>query len=310
MPLYQELSQSRPEKEVVFAIGVFDGVHRGHQHLMSIVRDEARHRGALSGAITFANHPRNVLLPENPILLINDITDRIKLLSEQVDFVVPLTFDIDLSRIRAREFCQNLVELVKMNELVVGPDFALGFQREGTPQVLAEIGMDLGFSVRVVDLFLQDQQGISSTVIRTMIEGGNVVDAGNCLGYPVFLKGMVQYGSQQGRILGFPTANVIPASSAVTPRDGVYAGLVSIGEDRARPAAISVGTRPTFGKNARVVEAFIIDFDADIYGRGIKIEFHKWLRDQAIFDSMEDLKSQMSLDVESVVEFVESLNLG
>ena len=308
MPLYQELSQSRPENNVVFAIGVFDGVHRGHQHLMSIVRDEAKRRGSLSGAITFANHPRNVLLPDNPILLINDISDRIKLLSDQVDVVVPLTFDIDLSRTRAKEFCRNLVDLVKMKELVVGPDFALGFQREGTPKVLAEIGDELGFSVQVVDLLLQDQQGISSTAIRAMIESGNVVDAGTWLGYPVFIKGTVQYGSQQGRILGFPTANVIPGVGAVTPGDGVYAGLVIMGEDRGRSAAISVGTRPTFGDNARVVEAFIIDFDADIYGRTIKVEFHKRLRDQVIFDSMEDLKAQMSLDVESVVGFVESLD--
>ena len=119
MPLYQELSQSRPEKDVVFAIGVFDGVHRGHQHLMSIVRDEAKRRGSLSGAITFANHPRNVLLPDNPILLINDISDRIKLLRDHVDFVVPLTFDIDLSRTRAKEFCRNLVDSVKMKDKVV-----------------------------------------------------------------------------------------------------------------------------------------------------------------------------------------------
>jgi riboflavin kinase/FMN adenylyltransferase len=304
MSLYQELSESRPKKDVIFAIGVFDGVHRGHQHLMSIVRGEAEHKDAFSGIITFANHPRNVLLPDNPILLINGIEDRVNLLKHQVDFVLPLTFDIDLSKIRAKEFCRNLVELVRMKGLVVGPDFALGFQREGTPEVLAEIGQNLGFSVRVVDLLLQDEKGISSTAIRAMIEAGDVVGAGQWLGYPVFVKGLVRFGAQQGKELGFPTANIIPGTESVTPGDGVYAGLVDLGEGRLRPAAISVGSKPTFGINGRVIEAFIIDFDSDIYGSVIKIEFHKRLRDQLIFDSVEDLQSQMSLDVEEVVKLI------
>ena len=170
MPLDQELSKPRPSKDVVFAIGVFDGVHRGHQYLMGIVRDEAERLEALSGAITFIAHPRNVLSPTNPISLINVIEDRVALLNEQVDVVVPLTFDIAVSQTRAKEFCRHLVELVRMRELVVGPDFALGFQREGTPEVLRAIGEELGFSVRVVESFLEEEKGISSTAIRAMIE--------------------------------------------------------------------------------------------------------------------------------------------
>ena len=304
MPLYQELSQSRPKKDVVFAIGVFDGVHRGHQHLMSIVRAEAESQETLSGVITFANHPRNVLVPDNPILLINDIEDRVKLLRDQVDVVVPLTFDIDLSRTRAKEFCQHLVDLLRVKGLVIGPDFALGYKREGTPQVLTEIGKELGFSVRVVDLLQQDEKGISSTAIRAMIEGGDVAGAGNWLGYPVFVKGVVQAGEQRGRTLGFPTANVVPAANTVIPMDGVYAGLVGLSGEKGKPAAISVGTKPTFGVNDRVVEAFIIGFNSDIYESVIKVEFHQRLRNQISFDSVEELKSQMSLDVDNVLQFV------
>ena len=185
MPLDQELSKPRPSKDVVFAIGVFDGVHRGHQYLMGIVRDEAERLEALSGAITFIDHPRNVLSPTNPISLINVIEDRVALLNEQVDVVVPLTFDIAVSQTRAKEFCRHLVELVRMRELVVGPDFALGFQREGTPEVLRAIGEELGFSVRVVESFLEEEKGISSTAIRAMIENGDVDRAGKWLGYPV-----------------------------------------------------------------------------------------------------------------------------
>ena len=307
MPLDQELSKPRPSKDVVFAIGVFDGVHRGHQYLMGIVRDEAERLEALSGAITFIDHPRNVLSPTNPISLINVIEDRVALLNEQVDVVVPLTFDIAVSQTRAKEFCRHLVELVRMRELVVGPDFAPGFQREGTPEVLRAIGEELGFSVRVVESFLEEEKGISSTAIRAMIENGDVDRAGKWLGYPVFIKGVVQSGDQRGRTLGFPTANVIPFTQSVTPADGVYAGLVDIGDDQLRPAAISVGTKPTFGVNSRVVEAFIIDFSADIYGKLIKMEFHRRLRDQVEFNSIEDLKLQMALDVEGALRIVGSV---
>tara|TARA_B100001750_G_C15403787_1_gene544015 strand:- start:461 stop:1045 length:585 start_codon:yes stop_codon:yes gene_type:complete len=193
-----------------------------------------------------------------------------------------------------------------MKELVIGPDFALGYQREGTPEVLMEIGTELGFSVRVVDLFLEGEKGISSTAIRAMIESGDVARAGDWLGYPVFVKGVVQAGDQRGRTLGFPTANVVPVEHAVSPGDGVYAGLVDVGEGRARPAAISVGTKPTFGVNARIIEAFIINFNDNIYGNLIKVEFRERLRDQVEFGSIEDLKLQMSLDVERVLQIVES----
>ncbi|MSQ40862.1 MAG: bifunctional riboflavin kinase/FAD synthetase [Dehalococcoidia bacterium] len=295
---YQELSQATPPSDTVLTIGVFDGVHRGHQHLIQQVRREALARGRLAGVVTFRNHPLAVLRPEAPLLLLTTFEERLRLLeAQEIDLVVPLTFDLELSRLRARQFCALLQEKLRMRGLVVGPTFAMGFQREGTPEVLQTLGQEMGFTVRVVDVLLEGEERVSSTALRRVLGEGNVTTASRYLGHPFALEGIVARGEGRGRDLGFPTANLEVAPDLAVPGDGIYATWAYLEGDGRWKAATSIGVRPTFGEGRRTIEAFLIGFQGDLYGRRLRLEFTHRLRDELHFDSVEALVRQMHEDV-------------
>ena len=303
---YQELSQATPPSDTVLTIGVFDGVHRGHQYLIQQVRQEALARGYLSGVGTFRNHPRTVLRPETPLLLLTTFQERLRLLEAQgVDIVVPLTFDLELSRLRARQFCALLQERLRMRGLVIGPTFAMGFQREGTPEVLQNLGQEMGFTVRVLEALLEGEERVSSTALRRVVGEGDVAKAGRYLGHPFTLEGIVARGEGRGRELGFPTANLEVAPGLAVPGDGVYATWAYLEGDGRWKAATSIGVRPTFGGGQRTVEAFLIGFQGDLYDRRIRLEFTHRLRDELRFDSAEALVRQMHEDVRRAERLLE-----
>ena len=302
MRVHEELPDTPPDRNTILTIGVFDGVHRGHQHLLKRVVEEASRKGMLSGVLTFVNHPRSVLVPDTCISYITSVEDRLTLLKEAgIDMVIPLHFDMELSRLRAHEFTGLLQERLRMAGLVMGYNFAMGYKREGTPETLATIGNEQGFFVNVVDAVSVEGGRVSSTVIRDSVTAGDVAEASELLGRPFSLCGKVVVGDGRGRTLGFPTANLDYSEDRLAPGNGVYATWACVGDDRYM-AATNVGVRPTFGENERIVEAFLLDFDGDLYGKDITLEFVGRLRDELRFESAEALVTQMHVDVEQARE--------
>ena len=280
-------------------IGVFDGVHRGHRHVLGRLDEIAREAGRTSIVLTFRNHPASVLRPDFDARYLTTLDDRLRLIREAgVDLLVPITFDVGLSRLTAREFAVLLRSRLLMRDLVVGPDFAMGRNRDGDVAALAALGREVGFSLHVVGPLLDDAgQPIRSTHVRDALSKGDVADAAGLLGRNYTLSGTVVAGHGRGGPLGFPTANLeVPAGMAV-PADGIYATWAHVGGER-RMAATSIGVRPTFGEGERTVEAFILDFDGDLYGREVCLEFVGWLRPEARFDTVEALREQVQRDVD------------
>jgi len=302
---YQELSQASPPSDTIISIGVFDGVHRGHQHLIQQLLGEARARGGLAGVVSFRIPPRAILRPDVAIPLLTTVEERVRLLKGLgLDLVVPLTFEVALSRLRARQFCALLQQKLRMKGLVVGPTFAMGFQREGTPEVLQRLGQEMGFTVRVADPLLEQGEMVSSTAIRRALQDGNVVRATHYLSHPFAIVGQVVEGEKRGRTLGFPTANLAVDSSLAVPADGVYATWAYVEGAGRWKSATNIGVRPTFGAGARTIEAFLIGFQGDLYQRQIRLEFTQRLRDETRFETPEALVRQMREDVRRAEEML------
>ena len=298
MQLLHELPAQPPSQSALLTIGVFDGVHLGHRHLLERLRETAARENAASAVLTFTNHPRTVIRPGDCVQYITTVEDRLELLRrEGVDLVLPLTFDVELSRLKADEFVDLLLERLNMGGLVMGSSFAMGHQRGGTPPVLAEMGRDKGFSTTVVEPASSQGEEVSSTAIRDAVSRGDVGRASRLLGRPFALRGVVVRGQARGRSLGFPTANLNLPRSQIVPGNGIYAARAIV-EGAARPAAVSIGVRPTFDDGERVVEVHILDFGGDLYGSELAVEFVERLRDELRFDSAEELVAQMNDDVE------------
>ena len=298
MRIEQELAQTHIDRDSVLTIGVFDGVHRGHQSLLAKVVAEAKTKGGAAGVLTFRNHPDSVLNPNFQPQYITSIAERIRLIKDLgIDFVVPVTFDMEIAGLRARKFTELLRSKLRMRGLVVGPDFAMGYKREGNVDMLSDMGAELGFSVSVVDLLSDGGDAVHSTSIRKALVDGNVKDMAKKLGRNFSISGTVVTGDKRGRTLGFPTANIEVGLDMVVPGNGIYATLAFVDGER-HMAATSIGTRPTFDGKGRTIEAFLLEFDSNLYNRKLRLEFVQRLRDELKFDSVDALLEQMELDVE------------
>ncbi len=298
MRIEQELAQTHIDRDSVLTIGVFDGVHRGHQSLLAKVVAVAKTKGAAAGVLTFRNHPDSVLNPNFQPQYITSIAERIRLIKDLgIDFVVPVTFDMEIAGLRARKFTELLRSKLRMRGLVVGPDFAMGYKREGNVDMLSDMGAELGFSVSVVDLLSDGGDAVHSTSIRKALVDGNVKDMAKKLGRNFSISGTVVTGDKRGRTLGFPTANIEVGLDMVVPGNGIYATLAFVDGER-HMAATSIGTRPTFDGKGRTIEAFLLEFDSNLYNRKLRLEFVQRLRDELKFDSVDALLEQMELDVE------------
>ncbi len=307
MRIDEELSLASPSKDTLLTVGVFDGVHLGHRHLFSRLKREARERGLSSGAVTFINHPWRVLYPEQPISYLSTPEERVRLIGELgLELVVPITFDLELSMLTARQYLERLQEHLRMRGLVVGPDFALGHQREGDTRVLAALGQEMGFSIEVVDPLYLGEVPVRSTVIREALSRGDIGKATKLLGRNFSLYGEVAAGFGRGKGLGFPTANLQVAPERLLPGDGIYATWARLDDERYMAAA-SIGTRPTFGPGERTVEAFLLDFQGDLYGREVSLEFVQRIRDEVSFESPEALQLQIAQDVAATREILGSV---
>ncbi len=298
MTVHQELAKAAPSRETALTIGTFDGVHLGHQRLLRHLNAMAASQGLQSMVLTFRNHPRLVLNPGAELDYITSLEDRIATLQGQgIGQVVCIDFTRELSLLEASEFVSLLSRYLRMKGMVVGPGFALGHHREGDIPTLRRLGAELGFWVEPVEPVLSDKMVIRSSVIRGLIAGGDVGGAGRMLGRWYSLTGRVVEGDHRGHLLGFPTANLSLEPGLVTPEDGIYATWATVDGCR-HEAATSIGVRPTFGQSRRTVEAFIMDFEGDIYGKPLALEFAARLREERAFPNSESLIEQMKLDVE------------
>ncbi len=306
MRIHHELANAFPQSSAVpgamagmaLTIGVFDGVHRGHQRLIGKVVDEAKQHGCSAGVLTFRNHPDSVFNPDFCPRYITSVPERIRLIKQiGVDFVVPITFDREIAAIRAKDFAAMLCDTLRLRSLVVGPDFAMGYKREGTVDALSAIGADMGFTVSIVELLSEDAAPVSSTGIRHALVRGDVSAAAKMLGRNFTLDGTVVSGEKRGRTLGYPTANLAVSPGMAIPANGIYACRAYV-DGVAHMAATSIGVRPTFNGEGRTIEAFLLQFDKDLYNKGLSLEFVQRLRDELKFDSVDDLLEQMRQDVE------------
>ena len=307
MTIHQELAQASPSRDTALTIGVFDGVHLGHQQLLRRLKAIAKDRGLLAAALTFRNHPRVVLNPEVKLGYITSVEVREALLrAEGVDLVIPVEFTRELSLIKAREFAALLCDQLRMKAMVVGPDFALGNRREGDIPTLNRLGSEMGFRVEPVQAGLIGTSPVKSSEIRGRITQGDVKLASDMLGRWYSLTGVVVEGDRRGRLMGFPTANLSVDADLVIPADGIYATWAILDGQR-HQAATCIGVRPTFGVSQRTVEAFILDFQGDLYGTPVTLEFASRLREDRAFPSAEALIDQMNVDVEQTRGVLSSL---
>jgi riboflavin kinase/FMN adenylyltransferase len=291
----------------VTTIGVFDGVHRGHQQIIARARQLAAERGLPAVLLTFTPHPSEVVRPGSHPPQLTTNTRKAELAAELgIDVVVFLPFTLEFSKLTPEEFIhQAVVAELHADAVVVGENFRFGHKAAGDVAMLAELGSRWGFDAQGVPLLAEGGRPISSTYIRSCVEAGDMDAAAHALGRPHRLDGVVVRGDQRGRGLGFPTANVRTASFAAVPADGIYAGRVvridewgnTLASLPTLPAAISVGTNPTFDGRHRSVEAYVLDFDGDLYGQNLGVEFAHRLRGMVRFDSVEDLITQMTDDV-------------
>ena len=298
MRIRRELEGLDLEGRTAVTIGVFDGVHLGHQSLVSRLNEVAERWGLASVVLTFRNHPASVLRVgfEPRYLTVPD--ERVRLLrATGVDRVVQTTFDAALSQLGARTFAGLLRDTIGMRVLVAGPDFAMGRNREGSIAVLAGIGEEVGFDVEVVEPLLGPEgEAVRSTAVRAAVSSGDMERVTAMLGRSYSIAGTVVRGHGRGGLLGFPTANLQMPTESLAPRDGIYACWVEIDGSRYMAAA-SIGERPTFPGAGRSVEAFVMDFEGDLYGRDLRLELVRRLRDEEKFDSVDELRLQVDRDV-------------
>lgn len=294
-----DLASVQLEQPSVVTIGVFDGVHRGHQQLIRRLVDEARATSRLAVALTFFPHPDVVLRGLTGRYYLTTPEQRAEYLGELgIDYVITLPFNSEFRQIRAAAFVDTLIGHLRLSSLWVGSDFAMGYQREGNVDFLRDQGEAKGFSLQVIDLLLADSDGaISSTAIREALLAGEVEQARDWLGRSYVLSGEVVHGDHRGRELGFPTANMDIWAEQVIPANGIYAGWARLGDERFM-AATNVGVRPQFDGDNITVEAYLLDFDRDIYGQQLTFTFEKYLRPEAKFESVDALIVQINADVE------------
>ena len=307
MDVQTELPAALPS---AVAIGVFDGVHRGHRHILSRVCKVAERDGLASTVVTFNPHPAQILRPESAPAMLTNIEQRLELFTEiglQRAFV--LKFDAKMSHMEPENFVSEiLLNGIGTRVIVAGSDFHFGLARRGGVDMLKALSRKLSFLVEDIELDVQEghAEPISSTAIRRALAGGQVAAAAEMLGRAYFIEGEVIMGAQRGRTIGFPTANIPISYDRAWPADGVYAGWFTDEGGTKYQCAINIGRRPTFYEHAEysVLEAHLLDFDDDLYGQQVKVEFGEFVRSERRFKDVDALVQQLKEDIEHIQEIL------
>jgi riboflavin kinase / FMN adenylyltransferase len=313
MQVHRDINNLPDFKNAVITIGTFDGVHSGHLQIITQVKKEAENNNGDSVIITFDPHPRMVIHSKNAeqknIQLLNTLSEKIELLAKQkIDHLVIVPFTDAFSNQNAGDYIsQFLVSNFHPKTIIIGYDHRFGKNRSGDYKMLENLEEEFNYKVKEIPVHILDHVTISSTRIRNALNTGQVTIANECLGYDYFFEGQVIEGNKLGRTIGFPTANLeIKDQNKLIPADGIYAVGVSVGKENTKEDSfiaesfhqgmMSIGIRPTIGDNKRMIEVNIFDFNANIYGRVLRVYVKYFLRKEEKFDNLEELKNQISLD--------------
>ena len=292
----------------IFALGFFDGVHLGHQALLTACRDMAGRLEGIPAVISFADHPDTLVFGRTPAL-INTMEDRLRLLEGfGIRSVETLPFDKKMMTMPWQAFFRMLLEEYEARGIVCGNDFCFGYRGQGTPEKLAQACRESGIPIEIIPEQTVNGKRISSTYIRELLEQGRMGEAVTFLGHPHVLTGEVIHGRQLGRTIGIPTANLELSKDLVVPKFGVYAcRALVLGEWY--PAVTNVGTRPTVNGQGITVEPWILDYAGNLYGRQITLEFYEFLRPEQKFPSLEALKQEIRRNADQTREVLKNLKL-
>jgi riboflavin kinase/FMN adenylyltransferase len=300
MDLYEGLDTiDRPFRETTVAIGTFDGVHRGHQSIISSAVSHARRNGQTALVFTFDRHPAELLAPDRAPAYITTPAQRNALIAGLgVDALVIAHFDSALSKMSPDSFVHDILKrLLGATAIVVGNNFRFGHDRSGDVQYLAEVQSVMGFELQALEPVMMDGVPISSTRVREAILAADMASAEEMLGHSYYFEGRVVHGRKLGRTLGYPTANLEPVYRQVAPPDGIYAVEVTLPGGKRFGGACSIGNRPTVDGAGHSIEVYLLDFDGDIYDAVVDMRFVRRLRDELKFDSLDALKRQIETDV-------------
>jgi riboflavin kinase/FMN adenylyltransferase len=304
MEIYRDLSVIEHSPNAVVTIGMFDGVHLGHQALIEKVQKKASQINGLSTIITFSPHPQLILYPEQTqnISLITSDEEKIAVMENLgIDRLIILNFTDVFARLSAREFIEKiLVQQIGFKVIIIGHDHHFGKGRSGDVGLLKELAAQYDFQIELTDVIRVDAEIVSSTALRQLIRAGDVSRAKQFLGRNYTLTGEVVSGEKRGRLLNFPTANLVPTNpQKLVPRDGIYAVKVKVGFEQYL-GALNTGVKPTFSSLSRTIEVFMLDFKGDLYGQLLEVEFLIFMRDEIKFPDSAQLIQQMQKDVNYV----------
>ncbi len=302
---YPELIEKSKITETVAAIGFFDGLHLGHQKVIQTAIDKAKESNKLSAVITFYPHPSVILSnAKKTVQYITSNQQKLYLLEKLgVDRVFIVTFNRELSNLSPEQFLQHFVTELKVTHLVAGFDFTFGFKGAGNMQNISTYAPK-ELQTTTVNKLEIDGEKVSSTVIRQLLSEGETEQVGKLLGRPFVTSGRVIVGDQRGRTIGFPTANIELNEASILPKQGVYAVKVNV-RDKVHNGAANLGVIPTFieGKTAPSLEVYMLDFNEDIYGEYIHVEWFKQIREEKKFNGIEEIIAQLQIDVQTVREY-------
>lgn len=315
MKVHRELAGSLPEfRNAVVTIGTFDGVHKGHQQILSQLKEEATKIGGETVIITFHPHPRKIVSSvPGDVRLLNTLAEKTILLEKAgIDHLVVVPFDHHFANQSAEEYITEfLYKYFHPHTIIIGYDHRFGKGRTGDYQLLESYGQQFGFIVKEITEQLLNEIAVSSTRIRKAISENDITTANAALGYPYFFEGLVVEGNQLGRTIGYPTANLhISSEEKLIPENGVYAvkvDLIGQTEPTTYGGMMNIGLRPTVDGKKRVIEVNIFDFNQDIYGQHLRIHVLQQLRSEVKFDGLEALKAQLAKDKEDALGVVESV---
>ncbi|HBQ24810.1 MAG TPA: bifunctional riboflavin kinase/FAD synthetase [Syntrophomonas sp.] len=299
MQIVREIENFKPEaKPIYLALGNFDGLHKGHQKLISEAVTAARDGDGIAAAFVFEPHPIKVLFPERAPKLLVTAQHKAELMEKLgLDLLIYNSFTLAISKCSPEEFVQHiLIEKLNIKQAFVGFNYTFGYRGVGTPELLQELGKNHGFGVKVISPVEVDCKVVSSSLIRKALEAGDIKQARSMLGYDPMLEGHVIEGERRGRTIGFPTANLAVSSELNVPGKGVYAARAQI-QERIFQAVVNIGSKPTFHEEYPVsIEAHLIDFHEDIYGEKMRLYFIDKIRDERRFNNVEELVGQISRD--------------
>ncbi|RDI10330.1 riboflavin kinase/FMN adenylyltransferase [Flavobacterium sp. AG291] len=310
LKIFNSIQEFIPTTKTIVTLGTFDGVHKGHKSILEKLTNSSKQSGCESVVLTFFPHPRMVLQQNSDLKLLNTMDEKAALLEKEgIDNLIIHPFDMAFSRLTAEEFVRDvLVEGLNIAKIIIGHDHRFGRNRTANIDDLIRFGEEYGFEVEKISALAIDEVSVSSTKIRHALNEGHIDVANSYLGYPYFINGNVVEGKQLGRTIGFPTANIQPTESyKLIPANGVYVVSSEL-DGKTVHGMMNIGTRPTVNGTGTTIEVHYLNFNEDLYGKPVKVNFHHRLRNEVKFESFDALKLQIEKDRLDTIAWFEKQN--